>query len=92
MRRHVLAFVGIAASAVVVGAAFLFYPAPGKPEPEALKPPAVRYMSNEQLARELAPLAQRFQGPNVMQIPAGFDCYSSETQRFRRIVVVCMGR
>lgn len=78
---------GCTALVIAVGVGLLALPDTKVPEP--VKPVPVRYMPNAQLQAELAPLEARFAGPNVLQVPAGFRCYSSESQRYRRVVIVC---
>lgn len=85
--RVVLAVVAVAGALVVVGLSFLLWP---PAEKEKAKPEvAARYLTNPALEAELAPVAQRFRGPEVLQVPAGYRCYVSQTQRFRRVVIVC---
>lgn len=88
MKPHHIYGIGCLVAAVVVGIGLFALPQ-SKPPPPEREPIAVRAITNEQLRKELAPIEQRFRGPTAMQIPRGFRCYSSESQRYRRVVIVC---
>lgn len=79
--------VGVLAAALFSVVGFVAYKGPVIDLNES-KPIPVRYMPNEQLARELSPV-RRFSGPQVLHVPAGFRCYSADMQRYRRVVIVC---
>lgn len=87
--RYILVAAASVVALVIVGAAFLLWPASEKVRAQP-KPVPVRYLPNAALEAQLAPVAARFAGPNALQIPEGFRCYSSESQRFRRVVIVCV--
>lgn len=89
MKNKVLVAAGVVAALAVFGVSFVVWPPPKASAPE-VKDVKARHLTNAELRAELAPVAHRFKGPNVLTVPEGFRCYTSETARFKRVTIVCV--